>query len=182
MKRPIALLPAALLLVGALAACTNKAGTSESPVTISVNIKQQPGFVSVSANAPVQITEIDLLSHLKSANASDPQGFATVQLSYYTVVYSRRDGGKMVPAPETFAVGGNIPAGGTATLNNYPVMLASATQQSPFDQLLPFNGGIDQETGLPEIQIFFSVTFFGNTVSGQRVQSETATSTMIFEP
>jgi hypothetical protein len=182
MKRRIVLWSAAPLMAVALTACTNKAGESESPVTISVNIKQQPGFVSVSANAPVQLTEIDLLSHLKSDKATDPQGFATVQLNYYTVQYSRRDGGKMVPPTATFAVGGTITAGGTATLNNYPVMLASTTQQSPFDQLLPFNGGIDQETGLPEIQMFFSLTFFGTTVSGQRVQSETAISTMIFGP
>jgi len=181
MKTRIFLLPALLLAAG-LTACTNKAGTSESPVTITVNLKNQPLVVNVSANAPVQIQEIDLLSHLKNANATDPQGFATVQLSYYTVVYSRRDGGKMIPAPETFAVGGTIPAGGNATLNNYPVMLASATQQSPFDQLLPFNGGIDQETGLNEIQIFYSLTFFGTTVSGQRVQSESAISELIFQP
>jgi hypothetical protein len=182
MKRRIVLLPAALLLGVLLTACTNKAGTSEAPVTITVDMHQQPGFISVSADAPVQLQEIALLSHLKNANASDPQGFATVQLNEYIVQYSRRDGGTRVPAPETFAVGGVLPAGGTATLNNYPVMTATATQQSPFDQLLPFNGGIDQETGKNEIQIFFSVTFFGTTVSGQRVQSETSTSFLIFVP
>jgi hypothetical protein len=180
MKRQIVLLPA-LLLVAVLAACTNKAGTSESPVTITVDMHEQPGFISVSAGQAVQIQTIELQSRLKNANASDPQGFATVQLSYYTVTYSRHDGGTRVPAPENFAVGGVLPAGGTATLNNYPVMLASATQQSPFDQLLPFNGGIDRETGLNEIEIFFSVTFFGTTVSGQRAQSETATSILIFQ-
>jgi hypothetical protein len=182
MKRQIVLFPAVLLLGVALTACTNKQGTTESPVTVTVELHQQPGFISVSANAPVQLQEINLASHFKSPKATDPQGFATVELSYYTVVYSRRDGGKIVPPPSTFAVGGVLPAGGTTTLNNYPVMLASTTQQSPFAQLLPFNGGIDQETGLPEIQIFFSVTFFGTTVSGLRVQSETATSTLIFGP
>jgi len=182
MKSRTVLLPAALLLTAAVTACTNKAGTSESPVTITVDLHEQPLIVNVSSNAPIQIKEIDLASTLKNAKASDPQGFATVQLSYYTVVYSRRDGGKSVPAPETFAVGGVIPAGGTAVLNNYAVMLASATQQSPFDQLLPFNGGIDQETGLNEIQIFYGITFFGTTVSGMRVQSETAISELIFQP
>jgi len=182
MKRRIVLLPAALLLGVLLTACTNQAGSSESPVTITVDMHQQPGFISVSANAPVQLQEINLVSHFKSPKASDPQGFATVQLNEYIVSYSRRDGGTRVPPPETFAVGGIITAGGTATLNNYPIMTASATQQSPFDQLLPFNGGIDQETGKSEIQIFFSVTFFGNTVAGQRVQSETATSFVIFVP
>ena len=44
----------------------------------------------------------------------------------------------------------------------------------PFDQLLPFNGGIDRETGETEIDTTFDITFFGTTVSGHRVQSETA--------
>ena len=85
----------------------------------------------MSADAPVQIAEIDLVSHLKSDTASDPQGFATVQLSYYTVVYSRRDGGKVVPAPETFAVGGVLPAGGTATLTFTGFQVAWMSTQGP---------------------------------------------------
>ena len=181
-KRRIVLLPAALLFGVLLTACTNKAGESESPVTITVNLKQQPLIVHVTANAPVQLPEMDLQSKLKSPKATDPQGFATVQLSYYTVVYSRRDGGTRLPPPQTFAAGGIIAAGGTETLNNFPVMTASATQQSPFDQLLPFNGGIDEETGLPEIHIFYTITFFGTTVSGQRVQSESAIADLIFQP
>src|SRR5262249_51410386 len=122
MKRRIVLLPAALLLGVLLTACTNKAGESEAPVTVTVDMHQQPGFISVSANAPVQLQEIALASHFKNVHASDPQGFATIQLNEYIVQYSRRDGGTRVPTPETFAVGGILPAGGTATLNNYPVM------------------------------------------------------------
>ena len=53
-------------------------------------------------------------------------------------------------------------------------------QQSPFDQLLPFNGGIDRETGRDEIDTAFNLTFYGQTVSGKRVQSETASGILIF--
>ena len=60
------------------------------------------------------------------------------------------------------------------------ILAASAIQQSPFDQLLPFNGGIDQETGKDEIDTSFDLTFFGSTVSGHRVQSETATGLLLF--
>ena len=55
-----------------------------------------------------------------------------------------------------------------------------AQQATPFDQLLPFNGGIDRETGLNEIDTAFNITFFGSTVSGHRVQSETASGIMLF--
>ena len=71
--------------------------------------------------------------------------------------------------------------GGTATLTNFPVLPASALQASPFDQLLPFNGGIDRETGKTEIQMSYTMTFFGHTVSGFRVQSESATGILLFQ-
>ncbi|MGH9365393.1 MAG: hypothetical protein ACRD1B_09045 [Thermoanaerobaculia bacterium] len=180
MKRKT-LLWAVPLVVAGLTACTNKEGSSEAPVTITVELKERPLIVSVQNPAPVQLTTINLLSNFKRSNVSDPHGFATVQLSYYTVVYSRRDGGVRVPPPEQFGTGVVLPAGGTAALTNYPVMKASSIQLSPFDQLLPFNGGIDRETGLNEIHIFYQVTFFGNTVSGQRVQSETATADLFFQ-
>jgi hypothetical protein len=180
MKRQ-ALLWALPLLVAGVAACTNQAGTSEAPITITVELKDRPLIVDVQVPAPVQLATINLLSNFKRSNVTDPHGFATVQLNYYTVVYSRRDGGVRVPPPEQFGTGGVLPAGGTSTLNNFPVMKASSIQASPFDQLLPFNGGIDRETGLNEIHIFYSVTFFGTTVSGQRVQSETATADLFFQ-
>ncbi len=53
-------------------------------------------------------------------------------------------------------------------------------QQTPFDQLLPFNGGIDRETGRNEIDTAFDITFYGTTVSGKRVQSETASGLLLF--
>jgi hypothetical protein len=73
-----------------------------------------------------------------------------------------------------------IPSGGTATLSNFPVLPASAIQAPPFDQLLPFNGGFDRETGKTEIDTSFQISFFGHTASGQRVQSETATGLLLF--
>jgi hypothetical protein len=85
-----------------------------------------------------------------------------------------------VPPQQTFGAGVVVPVDGTATLENFPVLPASAIQESPFDQLLPFNGGIDRETGRDEISTTFDITFFGHTVSGHRVQSETASGILIF--
>jgi hypothetical protein len=172
-------------LLGALVvlatACTNKQGETEAPVFITVGLPQQPLVVNVNVPAPVQIATINLASHLKNPSQLDPEGFANVQVSFYTVQYFRQDGGTRVPAPEQFAVAGLLPSGGTLTLTNYAIMAASAVQQSPFDQLLSFNGGFDRETGLNEIHIFYHLTFFGDTVAGQRVQSETATGDLFFQ-
>lgn len=167
-------------LMGAAVACTNDEGETESPVFITVDLELQPGFVNVEIPAPVQIQTIELTSRLKNPTQTDPQGFADTQITSYTVRFRRTDGGTRVPAVQTFGAGIRVPSGGNATLSNFPVLPFSAIQQSPFDQLLPFNGGVDRETGRAEIQTIFDLTFYGHTVSGHRVQSETASGILLF--
>jgi hypothetical protein len=176
-----------VLLAGAVAfavlfpGCTNKQGETEASVFITVEMTLQPGFVNVGVISPVQVSTISLVSHLKNPSQTDPQGFANVMCESYTVHFRRTDGGTRVPADQTFGCGVLIPSSGTATLTNFPILAASAIQQSPLDQLLPFNGGFDRETGRAEIDTAFEITFFGHTVSGQRVQSETATGPLLFD-
>ena len=136
--------------------------------------------MNVAVVAPVQIPSIVLTSTLKNPSQTDPQGFATVQLESYTIHFRRTDGGTRVPADLNLPAGAIIPSGGSATLSNFPVLPASQVQLSPFDQLLPFNGGFDRETGKAEIDMAVDITFFGHTVAGQRVQSETATGALLF--
>ena len=175
-----ALILAALIVLATMPACTNKEGESEAPVFLTVSIDLQPGFVDVGAPAPVQIQTITIDSHLKNPSQSDPQGFANVQVNSYQVRFRRTDGGTVVPATKTFGVGVVVPSGGSSTLTNFPVMNASDLLLSPFDQLLPFNGGVDRETGRNEISMTFDLTFFGQTASGHRVQSQTASGILVF--
>jgi hypothetical protein len=169
-----------LAALGLSSACSNPQGSTESPAFVTVNIEFQPGFINVAVPAPVQINTMTLRSALKDVTSVDTRGFADVQVNSYTVVYRRTDGGTLVPPPQTFGCGVVLPVNGTATLTNFPVLYAPAVQQSPFDQLLPFNGGIDRQTGRDEIDTAFDITFFGTTVSGKRVQSETASGILIF--
>ena len=175
-----ALILTALLVIASTPACTNKEGESEAPVFITVSLELQPGFVDIAAPAPVQIQTIQLESHLKNPTASDPQGFADTQINSYTVRFRRTDGGTRVPVTKTFGAGILVPSGGNATLTNFPIMDASDLLLSPFDQLLPFNGGVDRETGRNQIGMTFDITFFGTTVSGHRVQSQTASGILVF--
>lgn len=175
-----AILAAVLLVIAAAPGCTNDEGESEAPVFITVSLELQPVGVDVGTPAPVQIQTIELESRLKNPSQTDPQGFADTQINSYTVRFRRTDGGTRVPATKTFGVGILVPSGGTATLENFPILDAVDLQQSPFDQLLPFNGGIDRETGRTQINMTFDLTFFGRTVSGHRVQSETASGIILF--
>ena len=171
----------ALVALAFASGCSNSQGTTESPVFITVNIELQPGFINVAVPAPVQITTMTLESHAKDPTSIDTQGFSDTQINQYTVVYRRMDGGTLVPPPQSFGCGVLVPHDGTATLTNFPVLYAAALQQSPFDQLLPFNGGIDRQTGRNEIDMAFDITFFGTTVSGKRVQSDTASGLLTFQ-
>ena len=173
---PLLLMTAAVFAPG----CTNKQGETEAPVFITVDLVLQPGFVNVGVVAPVQINTMNLASHFKNPTQTDPQGFASVTLESYTVHFRRTDGGTRVPPDQNLPVGVLLASGGTATLTNFPVLPASQIQLSPFDQLFPFNGGFDRETGKAEIDTTFDITFFGHTVAGQRVQSETASGPLLF--
>ena len=166
---PLLLMTAAVFAPG----CTNKQGETEAPVFLTVTIASQPVVVDVGTAAPVVISSLTVASHLKNPTQTDPQGFAGVTLESYTVHFRRVDGGTRVPADLSLPSGAFIPSGGSASLTNNTILLASMRQLSPFDQLLPFNGGFDRETGKDEIDIAFDITFFGHTVAGQRVATET---------
>jgi len=161
--------------------CSNSQGTTEAPVFITVSIDLQPGFVNVAVPAPVQINTMTLQSHAKDPTSVDTQGFSDVQINQYTVTFTRTDGGTVVPPPQTFGCGVLVPHDGSAALDNFPVLYASALQGAPFDQLFPYNGGIDRETGKNEIDMKFNITFYGTTVSGKRVQSDTASGILLFQ-
>jgi hypothetical protein len=173
----------AMAMVGAMAfagGCSNTQGQSESPVFLTVSIDFQPGFINVAIPTPVQIDTITVASKRKNPDSIDTLGFSDVQLNSYTVAFRRTDGGTIVPPVQTFGCGVLVPHDGESTLENFPVLYAPAVQQTPFDQLLPFNGGIDRQTGRDEIDTTFDLTFFGMTVSGKRVQSDTASGILIF--
>ena len=175
-----ALIALALIALAAAPACTNDEGESEAPVFLTVDLADQAGLTVLNPPRTITIPTMEITSHLKNPSQTDPQGFADVQLNRYTVRYRRADGGTIVPPLQTFAAGGLVPSGGTTTLQEFPIISQTAIQNSPFDQLFPFNGGFDRETGSNEIRMFYDVTFFGQTASGHRVQSETATGVRIF--
>jgi hypothetical protein len=59
------------------------------------------------------------------------------------------------------------------------VLYAAAVRQAPLRQP-PVQRGIDRETGRDEIDTAFNITFYGQTVSGHRVESQTASGILIF--
>ncbi len=170
MKNRFPLTAAFLAGVLAVAGCSsNTQGDDASPVFLTVSYDELPAAWNVNSGLMLQFDSTELVSVLKST-PSGPTPFLDTRLEDYVVDWQRIDGGTKSPASETF--GGNIliPAGGTSSLSNYPYMSASALIRPPLDQLFPFNGGIDRETGRSEIRCRATVTYRGRTLSGQPVR------------
>ena len=175
-KLSLAILAAvAALGLSALPGCsTNTQGDSASPVFLFGSFQLLPLTINVASHAPVQFTTTILTSRLKNPAATSLQ-FLDVQVDKYTVVWSRIDGGTKASAPEDFPGRIVVPPNGSSTLTNYDYMSADNLLRPPLDQLFPFNGGIDKETGRAEIRQAGSVTWYGHTLSGQPVVSNVAT-------
>ncbi|HEX2757390.1 MAG TPA: hypothetical protein VHP60_02710 [Thermoanaerobaculia bacterium] len=182
MKKRFFILAAVLcaLTVAALPGCsTNTQGDSASPVFLAGDFELLPLQKCVNDNTVLQFSTTVLRNRLKNPAASATQ-FLDVQIDTYIVVWRRIDGGTTASPSQSF--GGNIivPPNGQSTLTDYPYMTADNLLRPPLDQLFPFNGGIDRETGRAEIRESGSVTWSGHTLSGQPVVSNVATFDMIF--
>ena len=153
------LVSAALLAVVMLPGCsTNTQGDSASPVFLVGNFTLLPLTVNVASNAPVQFATTVLSSRLKNPNVTSLQ-FLDVQVDGYNVVWSRLDGGTKASPTQTFGGNVTVPPNGSSTLTNYPYMSAGNLILPPLDQLFPFNGGVDKETGRSEIRQAGKVTW-----------------------
>jgi len=175
---PVAALALALFLLPSCS--TNTQGDDPSPVYLTVDFTLLPPNKSVSSGTPLQIQTVTLKNVMKNP-AATASSFLDVRIDDYVVVWKRVDGGTKAPATEVFPGNVLVPVGGTSTLSNYIFMSASTLLLAPLDQLLPFNGGIDRETGRSEIRCGGTVTFRGHTLSGQTAQGS-GTFGMIFTP
>jgi hypothetical protein len=183
MKKYFAPLAAALVvvLVAALPGCsTNTQGDSASPVFLVGQFTLLPVDKCVNDATPLQFQTTTLNSVIKNPAVTSTQ-FLDTQVDGYTVVWTRVDGGTVASPTQFFPGDLVVPAGGQSTLTNYPYMSADSLIRPPLDQLFPFNGGFDKETGKAEIRQAGNVTWSGHTLSGQPVTSSVATFGMIFE-
>jgi len=169
----------AVLALSVLPGCsTNTQGDSAAPVFLVGSFPEVPGISCVNSLLPITIKTTTVQNRLKTSVPS--LQFLDVQVDRYTVVWRRIDGGTKVSPTENFGDGFLVPAGGTTTRTNFPYMTADSLLRPPLDQLFPFNGGIDKETGRAEIRETGSVTWSGHTLSGQAVTSDAATFEIIF--
>lgn len=168
---------AALLLVlsttvlGGAGCSSSEQGDTSAPVYLTL----RPGTdlvdvlnIAVASGDRLRYPSLIIENKLKVPTGGT-NALLSVKLDDYVVEWRRTDGGTKTPATEVFPLGNIVDVGGTLRYLNLSFMSIEAWQRSPFDQLYPFNGGIDRETGRSEIRLQAIVTFRGHTLSGQPV-------------
>jgi len=172
---------ALLLLVLALsfAGCRSRTDKSEGTVILSIsNFNLLPVAISAK-NGPFSIPTTTMTSVAK-----DPTGttstLQTIELSSYEVTFTRRDTGTRVPPPLVASIFGNITVGGTFSITDLPFMKTDQTLNPPLLDLA--QKGVDSETGSAVIVLDCHLRFFGRTLAGDNIVSQTASFTIDVTP
>lgn len=181
----IALIAISLLLMIVAGSC-NDINKQESPVSLIVSNSQVltridlAGDPAGSTECQKNVSEIHLTSVVVGGNFPPVTNTAVtiadlnqIKVDRYQVSYVRVDGGHLVPAPFVRSTSVVLAAGASGTPSTFVVFDPNALNQAPFAALLPQNGGVDPETGKPIITMDVILTFFGQTLAGERVSGNT---------
>lgn len=177
----IAALPLALLGCGD----DRLSGTDGGGVTLVItDFDGLPIAVNVNAAATVGLVQVEEL--IVESVAKDPNAITSdlmnVEMQSYEVVYTRADTGTRVPPPLVNGIFGTTPVGGTTTYENLPILTGEQLFTAPLSDLLFQNGGFDKETGLQTVRLNLALRFFGQTLSGEDVDTRPAHFTIEFTP
>ncbi len=143
------------------------------PVQISVNGAVGGGLV--------QVGEI-VIDNIPKAPGQPTSSLQNVEISSYEVTYQRADTGTRLPPVFVRQIFSSIPVNGSVTLENLPVMSLEQLTTVPLSDLQFINGGFDTETGGATILLNLRLRFFGRTLSGDAVDTQTAGFTIEFTP
>lgn len=138
--------------------------------------------VSVSASDAdelVQVGQITVSNIAKDPNGSTSE-LMNVEISSYQVTFDRADTGTRKPPALINYIFGVAGVNGTYQLDNGPIMRSEQFNTQPILDL--FNHGVDSETGSRVIMLRVGIRFFGRTLSGKAVESNTAQFTLEVTP
>jgi hypothetical protein len=178
----IARITLSLLLMVVAGSC-NDINKQESPVSLVVSNSQNLHQIDLAGDpagstkcqgtiSDVHLTSVVVQPPTANTNVSTAD-LNQVKVDRYQVSYVRVDGGHLVPAPFVRSTSIVIASNGTGAPTTFQAFDPNALNQAPFAALLPQNGGVDPETGRPIITMDVILTFFGQTLAGERVSGST---------
>lgn len=184
MVRPILSLALLAAVVLVATSCRSRTDKTAGPVVLTFgNITGIPTVVSVGSSVAaggVSIGTFTLVSVVKDPSATTTPAIEDVEVSSYQVIYKRKDTGTRVPPPLIAAFTIEVPVNSTGIITNLPILRSDQLLSPPLSDLSAF--GHDTETGTTVIVLDAQITFFGQTLSGDKVQSGTADFTLEFTP
>ena len=162
-----------VLMVGMLSCDARTERTDTGGVLLTVSDYDLGNItipVSVNGNLYVQADQVTIQSVVLNPSAATSD-LMNVELKTYQVRYRRVDSGTRTPRTLVEGIFGNVPQGGTDTINDLILMGPEQLRNTPLADLLSVNGGFDKETGSPIIKLELEITFFGKTLSGDDVST-----------
>ena len=162
-----------VLMVGALSCEARTERTDTGGVLLTVSDYDLGNItipVSVNDHLFVQADSLTIQSVVLNPSAPTSD-LMDVELKSYQVRYRRVDAGTRTPRPLVDGIFGNVPQGGTDTIDGLTLMGPDQLRNTPLSDLLFVNGGFDKETGSPIIKLEVELTFFGKTLSGDNVST-----------
>jgi hypothetical protein len=162
----------------AMAGCSgNDLTKSASPVALIATTSQTLHTLDLLSGATgcnVSIGTVSMQALIKNPSSGTTNTtFEQVHVTSYQVSYVRTDGGKLVPAPFVMSTDLLLTPGGGASATTFLAFQADALTQAPFAALLPVNGGRDPDTGQAFVSMDVTLTFFGETLAGDKVSAQT---------
>lgn len=174
---------ALLLVAGALIGCDSRSDEAQGGVILTISdFDGLPQIVSVNDAAAIGGVPIEDIT-IQNLTA-DPDGVSSdlmsVELDSYRVTYTRLDEGTRTPPTLVRGSFAQVPADGTATIENLIIVGAPQLTNPPLSDLLFESGGIDTETGDEIIIMDLALQFFGETIGGEEVATNVAHFTVEF--
>ena len=170
-------------LVLALGACSSGDLSKTDSGGVTLSVTDFDGLpISLSASGSGDLAQIGSLT--VNNVAVDPTGntsnLMNVEIQSYEVTFTRADNGTRVPPKLVNYVFGIAPVGGNFVLTDGPFMRAEQFNTQPILDLKNF--GVESETGSRLIRLNVGLRFFGHTLAGNSVQSNTAFFTLEVTP
>lgn len=181
MRKTLTLLALAILALPVLS-CNQRTDKDEGTVILSISsFDGLPFRVSVNDSSVVQVLELSLTNVPKDPNGT-VSALMDIELRSFEVTFTRADSGTRRPPTRVGGIFGNVPINGQDQIDNLDVMGLDQLRNPPLSDLLFENGGFDKETGSQVIQVNFHLRFFGRTLAGDEIASNTASFTVEFVP
>jgi hypothetical protein len=164
-----------LCVVLALGLVVGSCGGSSTLDNTSATIFLTIDIAAYNPDVDICLQQIDLAieSLVITSNTKDPGGTTSsaqdVNLTRWVIEPYRTDGGSTASPDWSYDQAVFVPAGGSASLENYRIYPLEYLSEVPLANLWPANGGFDPETGNTTIRESMQLTLFGKTVSGKSI-------------